>query len=46
MKKENSDTKKKSSLENLLQQYHQALASNDQALAKKIKLIIDRIKSK
>jgi len=45
-KKENEETKKKTSLENLLQQYHQAQASNDTALAKKIKLIIDRIKNK
>ena len=37
---------KQDSLENLQNQYYQAQANNDVLLAKKIKLIIDRIKNK
>lgn len=37
---------KKESLERLTNQYHQAQTSGDTALAKKIKLIIERLKTK
>lgn len=42
----NTSNKKKESLENLQNQLYQAQANNDVLLAKKIKLIIDRIKTK
>ena len=37
---------KKESLERLENQYHQAQTSGDSALAKKIKIIIERLKAK
>lgn len=45
-KPKNKDRLKKESLENLQNQLYQAQVNNDVLLAKKIKLIIDRIKGK